>query len=81
MTRRECENALMDLLNAAIGIYHLYNPDGKYLAMNMCDGVVSVNNRYWSAVNDDPPGEDHDRPINISYEMPQEEDDEVQEVS
>lgn len=80
MTRRECEHALMDLLNAAIGIYRLYNPGGRYLAMNMCDGTVSVNNRYWGAIDDDPPGEDHDRPINVSYEQ-QEDDDEVQEVS
>lgn len=80
MTRKECENALMDLLNAAIGIYRLYNPNGRYLAMSLCDGVAGVNNRYWGAVDDDPPGEDHDSPIccSIQYE---EDDDEVQEVS
>ena len=79
MTRKECEHALMDLLDAAIGIYHLYNPNGKYLSMYMTDGTVGVNNRYWGAVADDPPGEDHDKPINIHFD--QEEDDEVQEVS
>ena len=54
MTKEECEKVLIDLLDAAIGIYHLYNPGGRYLAMYLCDGTVSVNNRYWSAINDDP---------------------------
>lgn len=81
MTREECEKALTGLLNAAIDIYRIYNPDGRYLAMCLCDGTVSINNRYWGKVDDDPPGEDYDRPINVSYEQPQEEDDEVQEVS
>ena len=79
MTRAECEAILTDLMKTAIDVYKAYNPDGTYLALFYKDRTMVVNNRYWGPIDDDPAGEDHDRPINVVWE--EEADEEVQDVS
>ena len=33
MTRRECEQRLLDLMEQAYALFKLYNPDGNHLTM------------------------------------------------
>ena len=70
MTRQECEKAIADKMREIVGIYHNYNPDGKYISLCYMkedgDETIHGNNRYWTAQNTDGvDGEDKDLPIDF----------------
>ncbi len=64
MTRHECEEKIIGMLEEIKAIYLEYNPNGKYLGMsyNVTDGkpCLCVNNAYWHG------GEDEDRVLTVS---------------
>lgn len=76
MTRKECEKKIMGLLQEIVDVYHEYNPDGEYLALQYGGKIheddadspdyLQFNNRYWPATGDDPAGADEARPIDFS---------------
>ena len=70
MTRKECEKKISDLMLEIVKVYHQYNPDGRYLALqyNSCDDedlrdFIQFNNKCWPAMDEDLAGEDFDAPI------------------
>lgn len=76
MERNECERMLEQKFRELIGIYHQYNPNGKYLSATFMDddgdGWVRINNRNWhfddeSGTED---GEDVNSPIDIDQKAP-----------
>ena len=64
MTRQECEAEIMRLLRQIVDTYHIYNPDGNYLAMTYLnennDQYITCSNQYWDN------GNDRDTPISCS---------------
>lgn len=60
MNHAECIKAIKEKLDEIVGIYHQYNPDGKYLSLTYSDGWQMVNNRYWE--------EDKNRAIRFAEE-------------
>ena len=67
MTQKECEKLIAEKLVEIVGIYHQYNPDGKYLSLTYMGGEGSeiwCNNRFWDFSDEGGEiGEDVDRPI------------------
>lgn len=47
LTRGECESAITAKLLEIWDIYRRYNPEGKYLFMNLTPNYLMVNNQYW----------------------------------
>ena len=52
MTKIECENALLDLMREAQGIYKQFAPEGHSLIMSAADGHLSVTG-YTSKTDED----------------------------
>lgn len=72
MTRKECQKKIFDLMLEIVKVYHEYNPDGQYLALQYnCENdddvhYIQFNNRCWPAMDGDQPGEDYEKPIDWS---------------
>lgn len=60
MEQKDCVREIREKLEEIVGIYHRYNPEGKYLALSYSDGWILFNNRYWE--------EDKNRAINFTEE-------------
>lgn len=43
MTRQECEQVLIGMMESAFRIFREYNPDGKWLTMSIRNGDISVS--------------------------------------
>ena len=76
LTREKCESMINRLIREIVNVYHLYNPDGKYLSIAYVnednDEYVSCNNHYFSADEEtgEPAGDDFDHPINFHTYAP-----------
>lgn len=64
LTRAECENAILDLLDQIADVYKQYHPNGTRLSLYWHKGYKSVFNQYWDSPDD--PGADKDFPIHVS---------------
>jgi hypothetical protein len=53
MTRQECEKKILGKLMEIGEIYLQYNPSGKYLGMNYCNGQLSASNSYQKGEKDE----------------------------
>ena len=56
MNQKECIREINKMFHEIVGIYHSYNPEGKYLSLSYSDGWLMFNNRYY--------GEDKNHGIN-----------------
>ena len=43
MTKQQCEQALLKLMEIAMDVYKMYNPNGNHLSMFSIGGSCSVN--------------------------------------
>jgi len=46
MTRQECENMLISLMETANAIYQSFNPQGHHLRMTCVDGQIAVSDAF-----------------------------------
>lgn len=53
MTRKECEQKILEKIDEIMAIYLQYNPDGDYLSISCRRSGAFVNNEYWEGGNDE----------------------------
>lgn len=57
MSRKECEDIIIGMMQLIRDVYRAYNPDGNYLSLSITENI-SVNNSYYDV--------DKDKPINVT---------------